>query len=71
MKRQQEARLTCEDDKPITDDTEMADCLVKNKRFFPTFAEKIDFSVQIAKAAVLLQKSWAVMQGHVSRENSS
>lgn len=48
--------LTCGDAKPMTDETEMWDVLVKNKRFFPKFGEGIDLSAWISKAAVLLQK---------------
>ena len=48
--------LTCGDAKPMTDETEMSDVLVKNKRFFPKFDEGIDLSAWIFKAAVLLQK---------------
>ena len=47
--------LTCGDAKPMTDETEMSDILVKNKRFFPNFGEEIDHSVWVFKAAVLLQ----------------
>ena len=48
--------LTCGDAKPMTDETEMWDVLVKNKRFFPKFSEGVDLSAWISKAAVLLQK---------------
>jgi hypothetical protein len=40
----------------MTDETEMSDILVKNKRFFPKFGEDVDLSVRVFKAAVLLQK---------------
>jgi hypothetical protein len=48
--------LTCGDAKPMTDETEMSEILVKNKRFFPKFGEDVDLSVRVFKAAVLLQK---------------